>query len=70
MNIKNFLIETDQTINSFAEDHNIPATTVWRAVKGKTVRPINALLISKATDNRVTTDELLYPDATSQGANK
>jgi len=62
MNIETFLKQTGQTVNSFAELHKIPATTVWRAKKGKVLRPSNALRIEKATGGAVTIRELLYPD--------
>lgn len=62
MNIENFLKETGQSITAFANQHNIPATTVWRAVKGMVLRPYSAKKISDASGKIVTTDELLYPE--------
>ena len=62
MNIENFLTETNQTANAFADKHKIPATTVWRAVKRKTLRPSNATRISNATGGAVSVMELLFPD--------
>ena len=61
MNLDNFLKDTQQTINAFAETNQIPATTVWRATKGKVIRPRLALRISEATGGAVTVMELLFP---------
>lgn len=63
MNIENFLNKTNQSINAFAFSHGIPATTVWRALKGRPLRPQNAKKISEATGGSVSVMELLFPDA-------
>jgi len=61
MNIKTYLDDTKQSINSFAEDHGIAATTLWRACKNKPIRPCNASQIEQATGGAVTLRELLFP---------
>lgn len=62
MNMEPYLKEIGQSINAFADQHSIPATTVWRAVKKKTLRPRNALRIEQATGGAVTLRELLFPE--------
>jgi hypothetical protein len=61
MDMQTYLKQTGHSINSWAAKNSIPATTVWRAVKRKVLRPSNALLIERATDGAVTIKELLYP---------
>jgi hypothetical protein len=61
MDLINFLNTTKQSINAFAGANKLPATTVWRATIGKTVRPHNAKDISEATGGAVTVMELLFP---------
>jgi DNA-binding transcriptional regulator YdaS (Cro superfamily) len=61
MNIDSYLKDNGQSINAFANQHNIPATTVWRAVKNMVLRPRNALRIEQATGGAVTLRELLFP---------
>jgi len=46
---------------NFAKQHGLSVATVWRASRGKTVRPKIAAQISDATDGMVTRLDLLYP---------
>jgi hypothetical protein len=62
MNIKTFLNETNQSINTFASKNGLAATTLWRACKNRPVRPCNASQIEKATGGAVTLRELLFPE--------
>ena len=62
MDMQTYLDNSGHTINTFADQFNVPATTVWRAVKKKTLRPCNALRIEEATGGAVTRMELLYPE--------
>jgi hypothetical protein len=63
MKLKTYLEKTNQTANSFAGKHKLPSVTVWRAARGKVVRPSMALRISDATGKKVKTQDLLYPSA-------
>ncbi len=70
MNMKLFIKNNGHTINSFANQYNIPATTVWRAINNKALRPCNALRIEQATGGAVTLRELLFPNQTEGRAQK
>lgn len=61
MKLIDFIKNKKLSINAFAAENKLPATTVWRAVIGKPVRPCNAMAIEQATDGAVTRMELLYP---------
>jgi len=61
MDMQTYLDSNGYTIYTFADQHGLSATTVWRAVKRKVLRPSNALLIEEATGGAVSRMELLYP---------
>lgn len=62
MEMEMFLKNNGLTINSFANQHDLPATTIWRAVQKRVLRPRNALRIEQATGGAVTLRELLFPE--------
>ena len=62
MEMQTYLKDNELTINAFADQHNLPATTIWRAVQKRALRPRNALRIEEATGGQVTRMELLYPE--------
>ena len=67
MDMQTYLDSNGYTIYTFADQHGLSATTVWRAVKRKVLRPSNALLIEEATGGAVSRMELLYPTANNKG---
>jgi hypothetical protein len=67
MDMQTYLNNNKYTIYTFADQHGLSATTVWRAVKRKVLRPSNALLIEEATGGAVSRMELLYPTANNKG---
>ena len=67
MDMQTYLDSNGLTIYTFADQHGLSATTVWRAVKRKVLRPSNALLIEEATGGAVSRMELLYPTANNKG---
>jgi len=68
MNIQTYLADHSLSINAFADLRNIPATTVWRAMKSRPLRPKSALAIEEATGGAVTRMELLYPTHPKEAA--
>jgi hypothetical protein len=61
MKLRKYLDKTKQNPNSFSEIHNLPPVTVWRASKGKPIRPVMAMKIERITGGQVTFKDLLIP---------
>jgi hypothetical protein len=61
MKFSTYLKNVRVTPCKFAILHGLSVSTVWRASKGRTLRPAQAAKLSKATGGVVTCMDLLFP---------
>ena len=61
MKLSDYLSFKQTNPYKFAIANGLSVSTVWRATKGKTVRPAQAEKISVATGEMVSRMDLLYP---------
>lgn len=62
MKLEAYLAENDMSPSGFAQKIGMPASTIWRILKGsRAPRLVTVALIERATNGRVTASDFIVP---------